>query len=97
MTGQRYKKGEHVMPDYLQKFLPSDAVVLEGGEVPAEIEAPITPAYDRGEVDIDRAAIEAEIAAGVQAELDRMAAVKAKKVAALAKARAAKAAKKDKK
>ena len=88
ISGGRFRKGTHEMPEELREFLPKDAEVLDDAPVVVE---PVAEATDYVELDVDRAAVEDEAAANEKAEEARVAAIQAKRVAALQKARAAKA------
>jgi hypothetical protein len=97
ISGGRYKKGTHDdIPEELRPYLPKDAVVLDDDKpvvVPKEdlgIVPPQLSDFDGERLDADA---EAKLLEG--AEEARQAAIKVKRVAALAKAREAKKAKKD--
>lgn len=100
ISGGRYRKGTHDMPEELRPYLPKDAIVLDDKPTVVAKEAEITrgsPSVmaDLGIIDIERVSADAEADLLAEAEATRKAAIQAKRVAALAKAREAKKAKKE--
>ena len=95
ISGGRYRKGTHTMPDELRPYLPKDAIVLD--DAPDDDKPVVVDKEHGGMVydDIDRAAAEAEGVAAEKAEETRQAGIKKQRLAALTKARDAKKAKKE--
>lgn len=93
ISGGRYRKGTHMMPDELRPYLPSDAVILSD-KVDDDKPEVVEPSAMVTE-DIERAGVDAEAVAIDKAEETRQANIKAARLAALAKAREAKKAKKE--
>ena len=94
ISGGRYRKGTHTMPNELLPYLPSDAqVITENNDETPEASTEVVP--DLIDADLDRAAAQAEDAILEKAEETRQALITKKRVAALAKARDAKKAKKE--
>lgn len=110
ISGGRYRKGTHTMPDELRSSLPRDAEVLDDKPVVIDALLGVEIVPDLVDEDLDRAAAEAAGVATAEAEatrsrnatitqkqvneVARQATIKQNRLKSLSKARDAKAAKK---
>lgn len=94
ISGGRFRKGINRDVDpALRPFLPKGAVVLDENIVEEVVE--VVEELTIQDMDSERSWSDGEAEAAAEAEVARKAAIKAKRVAAMAKAREAKKAKKD--